>query len=169
MDHQHVFGQAGLSKVLATVVLLFWQTGQGGEWQVIWCLGKHQIIHEVESLCISTMWLFKFFLLKSSNCKSGKIDQGEFDYHALLQHQAVLPILLIPSLPLHLLLAVTISLLLPPSSSFSPYFRRFGRPPGPASSLSGTCRTVTGLSVYRPCLLLSQCSKIMTVLKTFTS
>ena len=65
MDHQNVFRQAGLSrKVLATVVILFWQTGQGGEWQMIWCLGSHQIIHDVGSLCICTMWLFNFFLLE---------------------------------------------------------------------------------------------------------
>ena len=60
MDHQHVLRQA----VLATVVALFWQTGKGGEWQVIWCLRRPQIIHDVGSLCISTMWLFTFFLVK---------------------------------------------------------------------------------------------------------
>ena len=65
MDHQHVFRQAGLSwKVLATVVSLIWQTRQSGEWQVIWCFGSHQVIHDVESLCISLMWLFNFLLLE---------------------------------------------------------------------------------------------------------
>ena len=44
--------------------ILFWQTGQGGEWQVILGLGSHQIIHDVGSLRISTMWLFNFFLLE---------------------------------------------------------------------------------------------------------
>ena len=39
-------------------------------------------------------------------------DQGEVDHHALLHHQAVLHILLIPSLPLHLLLLLIIILLL---------------------------------------------------------
>ena len=64
MDH-HVFRQAGHScKVLATVVTLFWQTGQRCQWQVIWCLRNHQIIHDVRSLCISTMWFFNFFLLE---------------------------------------------------------------------------------------------------------
>ena len=38
MDHLHVLRQAVFVKeVLATVVALFWQTGEGGEWQVIWC------------------------------------------------------------------------------------------------------------------------------------
>ena len=35
--------------VLATVIALFWQTGKGGEWQVIWCLRRPQIIHDVWS------------------------------------------------------------------------------------------------------------------------
>ena len=60
MDLQHVLRQA----VLATVVALFWQTGKVDEWQVIWCLRRPQIIHDVGSLCISTMWLFNFFLVK---------------------------------------------------------------------------------------------------------
>ena len=51
MDHQHVLRQA----VLATVVALFWQTGKVDEWQVIWCLRRPQIIHDVGSLCISIM------------------------------------------------------------------------------------------------------------------
>ena len=56
MDHPHVFRQAGLSwQVLATAVSLFWPAGQGYEWQ---------IIHEVGSLCISTMWLFNLFLVE---------------------------------------------------------------------------------------------------------
>ena len=51
MDHHHVFRQAGLFwKVLATVVALFWQTGQGGKWQVIWSLRRHKIIHDVLQL-----------------------------------------------------------------------------------------------------------------------
>ena len=62
MDHQHVLRQA----VLATVVALFWQTGKIDEWQVIWCLRRPQIIHDVRSLCISTMWLFNFFLVKKN-------------------------------------------------------------------------------------------------------
>ena len=41
MDHQHVLRQA----VLATVVALFWQTGKGGEWQVIWCLEYAGLLH----------------------------------------------------------------------------------------------------------------------------
>ena len=114
MDHQHVLRQA----VLATVVALFWQTGKGDEWQVIWCLRRPQIIHDVGSLCISTMWLFNFFLVKRTLKQelqvketSGKRDQGEFDQHALLHHQAVLHYTL-PPLPLHLLLIIIILLLL---------------------------------------------------------
>ena len=42
---------------------------------------------------------------------SGKRDQGEFDYHALLHHQAVLHYTLHP-LPLHLLLIIIILFLL---------------------------------------------------------
>ena len=48
MDHQHVIRQAGLfGKVLATAVVLCWQAGHGGEWQVIWCLRRHQMRHNV--------------------------------------------------------------------------------------------------------------------------
>ena len=56
-----------------------------------------------------------------------------------------------------------------PSSSFSPYFRRFGRPPDPPPSPRGTCRTVNGMSAYRPGLLIPSGSKIMTGVKLFTS
>ena len=48
LNHQQVFRQAGLFwEVLATAVALFWHTGQVGEWQVIWCLRRHQIFHVV--------------------------------------------------------------------------------------------------------------------------
>ena len=41
MDHQHVFRWAGISgEIFATVVALGRQAGQGGKWQVIWCLGR---------------------------------------------------------------------------------------------------------------------------------
>ena len=43
-------------EVFATSVTLFWQTGKSGKWQVIWCLSKPLVIHDVGSLCISTMW-----------------------------------------------------------------------------------------------------------------
>ena len=73
---------------------LFWQTGQGGEWQVIWC----HIVHDVGCLCISLMWLFNFFLLERTlkqklqgKDTSGKRDQGEFDNLTLLHHQAAYP------------------------------------------------------------------------------
>ena len=66
MEHHHVFRQARLSwQVLSTVVTLFWQTGQGGKWQVIWCLGSQHIIHDVGFLCISTMLFVNFFFLKN--------------------------------------------------------------------------------------------------------
>ena len=48
------------------MVTLFWQTGQGGEWQVIWCLGSQQIIHDVVSLCISTKLFLNFFFLEKT-------------------------------------------------------------------------------------------------------
>ena len=80
---------------LSTLVGLFQQTGQVGEWQVIWCLKRHQIILDVGSLCISTMWLFNFFLtdqtlkeeLQGKETNDEK-DQGEFNHHGLLHHQA---------------------------------------------------------------------------------
>ena len=96
MDHQHEPRQAVFLEVLATVVAQFWQKGKGGEWQVIWCLRRPHIIHYVGSLCIFTMWLFNFFLVKRTLRQelqvketSGKRDRGEFDQHALLHHQAV--------------------------------------------------------------------------------
>ena len=77
-----------------------------------------QEIHDFGSLCISSMWLFNFFLVKrilkqelQVNETSGKRDQGIFYLHALLHHQAVLHYTL-PRLSLHLLLIVIISLLL---------------------------------------------------------
>ena len=107
-----------LKEVLATVVALFWQTGQGGELQVIWCLRRPQIIHDVGSLCISTKWLFNFFLVKRTLKQelqvketSGKKDRGEIDQHDLLHHQAVL-LYTLPLLPLHFFLIIIIFLLL---------------------------------------------------------
>ena len=98
------------------MVALFWQTGKGGKWQVIWCLRRPQKIHDVGSLCISTARLFNFFLVKQTleqelllKETSGKRDRGEFDQHALLHHQAVLHYT-IPPLPLHLLLIIIIHL-----------------------------------------------------------
>ena len=80
MLRQAVFFQ----EVLATVVALFWQTAKGGKWQVIWSLRRPQIIHDVVSLCIFTMWLFNFFLVKRTlkqelqvKKASGKRDRGE--------------------------------------------------------------------------------------------
>ena len=64
MDNEHMLRQAVFLEVLVTGVALFWQTGKGGKWQVIWCLRRPQLIHDVGSLCISTMWSFNFFLVK---------------------------------------------------------------------------------------------------------
>ena len=90
-----------------------------GKWHVIWCLWRHQIIHDAGSLSISTIWLFNFFLLERTLKKdlqgketSGKSYQGLFDHHALLYHQGILHMILIPPLPLHILFIITILLLL---------------------------------------------------------
>ena len=110
-------------KLLATVVTLFWQTGQVGEWQVIWCLGSQQIIHDVGSLCISTMLFLNIFLL-GKTLKQG-LPKRQLGPRGILLScppapPTVLNILLIPPLPLHHLLIIILLLLLP-SSSFSPY------------------------------------------------
>ena len=100
------------------MVALFWQTGKGGEWQVIWCLRRPQINHDVGSLCNSTMWLFNFLLVKRTLKQklqvketSVKKDRGELDQYALLHHQTVLHYTL-PPLPFHFLLII-ITLILP--------------------------------------------------------
>ena len=103
MDHQHVLRQA----VLATVVALFWQTGKGDEWQVIWSLRRPQIIHDVGSLCISTMWLFNFFLVKrtlkqelQAKETSGKRDRGNLTNmpSSTTRLSSTIPYLLFPSI-----------------------------------------------------------------------
>ena len=116
MDQQYVLRQARLSlKVLVTVVTLF--DRQGGEWQVIWCLGSHQINPGVGSLCINMRWFFNFFLLQrilKQKLQKWQLGPRIICYHTLVQHQAFLYILLIPPLPLHLLLIfITLLLLLP--------------------------------------------------------
>ena len=53
INHKQVLRQAVFVKeVLATVVALFWQTGKGGEWQVIWCLRRPQKFM-IFGLCVS--------------------------------------------------------------------------------------------------------------------
>ena len=119
MDHQHVLRLAVfLLKVLAIVVAQFWQTGNGGEWKGIWCLRRPQIIGDIGPLCISTMWLFNFFLAKRTLKQvkqvketSGKRDQGKIYQHTLLHHRAVRYYTLSP-FPLHILLIIIILLLL---------------------------------------------------------
>ena len=107
------------------------------------------------------MWMFNFFLLERTlkqemqgKKTSGSWDQGEFDNHALLLHQAALHIFLITPTPLHLLL------LLHPPPSPPPE-----GPPGPPSFPTGTCRSGTGMPAYRPGLFLPAGSKIMTGFK----
>ena len=120
MDDRRMVRQAGLSwKVLITVAALFLQTEQCDEWQVMWFLRGHHILHNVGSLCIFPLWLFNFYLLKTilkqelqGKETSDKRDQGGFDNHALLHHQAVMHNLLIPPLPLYLLLLMIILLLI---------------------------------------------------------
>ena len=121
-----------------------------------------QVIHDVGSLCISGMWVVNFFLVERNMKQelqrketSGKRDQGKFNHRAVLHHH---PSSLSSS-----------SFYSSSSSSFSSSFRTFGRPPGPTSSPAGFCRTLTGKSTYRPGFLLPPCSKIMTVLKLFTT
>ena len=173
MDHQHVVWQAGCSwKVLATVVALFWQIGQGGEWQVIWCFRRRNLNYDVGSFCISTMWLFNSFLVERTlrqelqrKKKSDKRDQGEFDNHGLPAY----PTHPSPSTPSPYSSSSFSFFSSSSSSSFSSSIRRLGRPPGPASSPAGTCRTGTGMSAYRPGLLIPPGSKIMTGLIICTS
>ena len=81
-------------------------------------LQEAEIIYDVGSLCISTMWLFNFFLVKRTLKQElhvkethGKGNRGEFNHYALLHLQAVLHYTL-PPLPLHLLLIIIILLLL---------------------------------------------------------
>ena len=45
-----------------SVLQYFFETA--GEWQLIWCLRRPQIIHDIGSLCINTIWLFNFFVVK---------------------------------------------------------------------------------------------------------
>ena len=154
MDHQHVLRKAVFFKeVLATVVALFLQTGKGGEWQVIWCLMRSQIIHDVGSLCISTMWLLKFFLVKRTlkqellvKEKSGKRNRGEFDQHTIPSSTTrlsfTIPYLLFHSISYS---SSSLSFFSSSSSSCSSSLRMFGKPPGPPSSPARTCRIGTGL------------------------
>ena len=135
-------------EVLATVVVLFWQTGRGGQWQVSWRIRRPHIIHDLKSLCISTMWMFNFFLVKRTLKQElpeketrGKRDQGEFNQYALLHHQAVLHYT-IPPLPLHLLLIIIILLLLPLILLLLLLFNEVWKAPRPPLI---SCRTGTGL------------------------
>ena len=133
------------------MVLLFWQTGKGGEEQVICCLRRPKIIHDVGSLCVSTMLLFNFFLVKRTLKQelqvketSGKRDWGEFTHmtSSTTRLSSIIPYLLFPSISYS---SSSSSLFSSSSSSCSSYLRRFWKPPVPPSSPAGTCRTDTGL------------------------
>ena len=101
-------------------------------------------------LFIFTMWLLNFFLVERTLKQelqgketSDKRKEGEFDHHAILHHQAVLHILLLPILPPISSLSLSSSSFFSSSFSFSSSVRRFKRPLGPPSP-AGTCRTGTG-------------------------
>ena len=126
-------------------------------------------MHDVRSLLISTMWFFNFFLQKrilkqelQGKEKSGKgtiLPTSTTRLSCISSSSLLFPSLSSSSSP---------SLFSSSSLSFSSSFRRFGRPLGPHSSPAGTCRKGTGMSSYRPGVLLSQGSKLMTSLKLFT-
>ena len=129
------------------------QREQGGEWHLIWCLRRQHLIHDVGSLCISPMWLFNFFLLERTLKQELQGQKGPRQIKAnltIVPSSATKHNLLIPPVSLHLLLSSSSSFLSSLSSSFSPSFRRFGRPPGTPFSPAGTFRTGTGMSAYRP-------------------
>ena len=136
-------------------------------------------MHDAGSLCISTMWLFAFFLAKRWQEMQGKEISGKGTKRNFIilpssttrlscmsSSSLLFPFLLIPlshnspSSPhpppfLIILLLLLIKLLL-----FSS-FRKFGRPPGSPSLPSRTCMTYTAISAYMSGLLLPPGSKIM--------
>ena len=140
-------------EVLATVVALFWQTGKGGEWQVIWCLRRPQkfmilgLCVSRQCRCLSSSWWKERW---SRSCRwrrqVAKRDPGKFYQHALLHHQAVLTYTL-PPLPLHLLLIIIILLLL---LLILLLLVLFEKPPSPPSSPAGTWRIGTGRASSSP-------------------
>ena len=101
---------------------------------------------------------------------------------AILHQQAVLHILIIPSLPLHILLLLInflllliillLFLMIISSSSLHSFFfssfSKFGKPPGSPSLPAGTFRTGTGMSAYRSGLFLLPGSKIIIGSRIFT-
>jgi hypothetical protein len=143
-----VLRQVVFLEVLATMVALFWLTGKGGKWQVSWCLRRPQIIHDVGSVCISTKWLFNFFLVKINLKQELQVKETcgkrESNQLAILHHKAVLRYIL-PPLPPISYSSSSSSFFSSSPFSCSSSLRRFGKPPGPPSSPTGTCRTGTGL------------------------
>ena len=128
-------------EVLATMVVLFWQKGKGGKWQVSWCLRRPHIIHDVGS-----MWRFNFFLVKRKLKQELQVKETcgkrEFTQLAILHQKAVFRYTL-PPLPLQLLLIIIIILLLLLTLLLLLLIKELGKPPGPPSSPAETCRTGT--------------------------
>ena len=121
-------------------------------WKVIWCLRRHKIMHDVGSLCIFTMWLLNFFLIKkkpwSRSCRGRRqVAKGTQGKQTIMHFSTTrLPCISSSSLS---------SSFFSSSSSFvSPSYRGFGNPSDPPSSPAGTCRTNTRMSAYKVCLLL---------------
>ena len=130
MDHQHVFRQAGLSwEVLITVVALFWQTGVPGD-----------LVHLLGFLCITTMWLFNFLLVKkkplSRSCRGRRqVAKGTKGNLTTTRLRCIFSsFLLFPSISSW---SSSSSFFSVPSCTFHSSFRRFWMPPGPPSSPAG--------------------------------
>ena len=116
--------------------------------------------HDVGSLCISLMLLFNFFLPERTlrqelqgKEKSGKGFKGNLSI--MPSSTTKRSCISSSSLLLHSICysSSSSSFFSSSSSSFSS-FSRIEWPPSPPSSPAGTCRTGTGVSAYRPCLLL---------------
>ena len=135
-------------EVLATVVALFWQQGKGGEWQVIWCLSRPQIIHDFGYFCISIMWLFNFFLVKRTFKQELQVPKGTRGNltnmpSSTTRLSSTIPYLLFPSISYS---SSSSSFFSSSSSSCSSSLRRFHKPRDPPPSPAGTCKTGTGFS-----------------------
>ena len=123
---------------------------------MIWCLGSHQVLHNVQSLCISTMRFFSFYMLE-------RILKLELQKSQLSCPSPPTGCPAYPPLPLHLLLITIILLLLLPTLLLLPALQAL--PPllqGPVGQGLGCLHT--SLACPSP-----SGSKIMTGLKLFTS
>ena len=143
---------------------------------VIWCNGSLYTINVVVFLCIFTMCLFNFFSWKEPWSMSCRGRRQVAKRLSGIWPSCPPPPPGCPAYPPNPSPSPFISYSLSSSSFFSSSsssfyssFRRLWRPPGPPSSLAGTCKTGTGMSVYRPDLLLPSGSKMLTCLKFFKS